>query len=192
MGHRMILVAGYAGSGKTRVGKDIARRLRCCFLDKDTISGPFVEQLLVELGQPEGDRDSDVYRKVIRPLEYESLLAAGLEAASLGADVILSAPFLVQLTNPEWTTQLISQADEYGVQVRVVWVAADLNTLRNRMIQRGSPRDAKKLDNWTTYSAGIDERHDQRFSLPVLHFDNSDGSDYEQQLELLMDWLEHQ
>src|SRR3954454_20943791 len=123
MAHRMILVAGYAGSGKTRVGKDIARRLRGCFLDKDTISGPFVEQLLVELGQPEGDRDGDVYRKVIRPLEYESLLAAGLEAASLGADVILSAPFLVQLTNPEWTTQLISQADEYGVQVRVVWVA---------------------------------------------------------------------
>jgi predicted kinase len=189
MGHRVILVAGYAGSGKTRVGKDLARRLRACYLDKDTMSSPLVERLLAELGQPAGDRDGDVYRAVVRPLEYEGLVAAGLEAAELGAEVVLSAPFLVQLTDAAWSRRLADQANERGVQVRVVWVAADLETLRRRMRERGSPRDDMKLADWTNYAAAIDERLEKRFALPVRRFENSDGADYEQQLKKVVEWL---
>jgi predicted kinase len=190
MGHRIIFVAGYAGSGKTRVGKDLARRLPACYLDKDTMSNPFVERLLAELGQPAGDRDSERYRAVVRPLEYAGLIAAGLEAAELGAEIILSAPFLVQLTDPEWTAQLARDASERGVQLRVVWVAADLTTLQRRMRERGSPRDAKKLADWSNYAAGIDMRLDERFKSLTWRFENSDGCDYDLQLESLLQWLQ--
>ncbi len=189
MGHRIILVAGYAGSGKTRVGKDLARRLQGCYLDKDTMSSPLVERLLAELDQPAGDRDGAVYRAIVRPLEYEGLMAAGLEAAELGAEVILSAPFLVQLTDPQWATNLASGASEREVQLRVVWVAANLKTLQRRMRERGSPRDAKKLADWHNYAAELDERLDERFDLPTRRLENSDGCDYEKQFETLLHWL---
>lgn len=189
MASTLILVAGYAGSGKTRVGQDVARRLPACYLDKDTLAGPFVERLLAALNLPAGDRDSPAYQREIRPLEYEALLAAGLEAAALGADVVLSAPFLAQLTDNAWASWLSEQALERNVQLRTVWVACDPDTLRQRMVERGSPRDCAKLADWTAYAAALDQRLDRRFQVEAWHFDNSARSDYQTQLNQLIDAL---
>lgn len=186
---RLILTAGYAGSGKTRVGKDVARRLPACYLDKDTVASPLVERLLAALDLPPGDRDSEVYRREIRSGEYEGLVAAGLEAAELGADVLLSAPFLVQLVDAEWARDLIERATSKNVRLAVVWVACDRATLRTRMTERGSPRDAIKLADWANYSSGVDEGRDAKFALTAWRFDNSAGADYAAQLERLLEWL---
>jgi predicted kinase len=182
MARKLILVAGYAGSGKTRIGRDLARRLPACYLDKDTIATPFVERLLESLHQPAGDRDSPVYQQEIRPLEYEALMAAGLEAASLGCDVVLSAPFLAQLTDAAWTARASHQADDCAVQITVVWVACNLLTLRQRMKERNSPRDSAKLAIWRTYASAVDERLDEKFCVTARRFNNSAGSDYESEL----------
>ncbi len=185
----LILVAGYAGSGKTHVGQDIARRLPACYLDKDTLTSPLVERLLLALNQPAGDRDSSLYRQEIRPLEYEALIAAGLEAASLGAAVVLSAPFLAQLTNPAWTSWLSAQTSDCGVHLQAVWIACDRSTLRQRMSQRNSPRDRSKLLNWTSYSATLEEYLDQQFHIPTRRFVNSEPTNYDNELAKLLDAL---
>jgi predicted kinase len=185
----LILVAGYAGSGKTHVGQDIARRLPACYLDKDTLTSPLVERLLLALNQPAGDRDSSLYRQEIRPLEYEALIAAGLEAASLGAAVVLSAPFLAQLTNPAWTSWLSAQTSDCGVHLQAVWIACDRSTLRQRMSQRNSPRDRSKLLNWTSYSATLEEHLDQQFHIPTRRFVNSEPTNYDNELAKLLDAL---
>lgn len=189
MPHRLILVTGYAASGKTRVGKDVARRLPATYLDKDTLSSSFVERLLAALGQPPGDRDGDVYREDIRPFEYEGLVAAGLEAAELGADVILSAPFLAQLADAAWTANLLKEARQRGLTASAVWVTTDLKTLRHRMVGRSSPRDDLKLAGWEVYSAGMNPDLDRQFSVPTHRFDNSEGADYDGQIKELLKWL---
>lgn len=189
MAKTLILISGYAGSGKTRIGKDVARRLPACYIDKDTLSSPFVERLLTALNQPTGDRDSPVYRHHVRPLEYEALTAAGLEAAALGADVLLSAPFLAQLVDAAWTSQLADQASQFGVRVRAIWIACDLAALRRRMVERNSPRDLAKLENWNAYAADVDERLDRRFELETFRFNNSDDNDYDLEMARLLKWL---
>ena len=186
MPHTLILVAGYAGSGKTRVGNDIARQLPACYLDKDTLGTPFVERLLVALEQPPGDRDSPIYRAEIRPLEYEALTATGIEAAALGADVVLSAPFLVQLVDEQWVEQLVTQAAEAKVQLRVVWVSSDHATLQRRMSERGSVRDRVKLADWDAYAANVDVSLDQQFAVESWRFDNSERADYAAEMTRLL------
>jgi predicted kinase len=189
MPRRLILVAGYAGSGKTRVGMDLARKLPGCYLDKDTLATPLVERLLESLRLPPGDRDSDLYRDAVRPLEYAGLVAAGIEAAHLGVDVILSAPFLAQLVDAEWTSHLAIQAQARDLGLRIIWVACDRSTLRARMAERGSPRDRAKIQRWSDYAASINERLDEQFTLPALHFDNSGFAHYDSQFARLLQWL---
>ena len=186
MPHALILVAGYAGSGKTRVGNDIARQLPACYLDKDTLGTPFVERLLVVLRQPPGDRDSPIYRAEIRPLEYVALTATGLEAAALGSDVVLSAPFLVQLVDQQWVADLQQQARDSKVKLQVVWVGSDHATLRRRMSQRGSVRDLAKLADWEAYIANVDVALDQQFAIDSWRCDNSEQADYSAELARLL------
>ena len=186
MPHSLILVAGYAGSGKTRVGNDIARQLPACYLDKDTLGTPFVERLLVALQQPPGDRDSPIYRAEIRPLEYEALVATGVEAAALGSDIVLSAPFLVQLVDQHWVADLKQQARDSNVKLQVVWVASDHTTLRRRMSERGSVRDRAKLADWEAYAANVNVLLDQQFAIESWRFDNSEQAEYSTELSRLL------
>jgi predicted kinase len=186
----IILVSGYAASGKTRVGKELARRLgRGCYLDKDTVTSPFTDRLLIALGQPAGDRDSEVYRREVRPLEYECLLATGMEAADSGATAILSAPFLTQLVDADWMGALRRETQSRGLELRILWVQCGRAGLYQRMIERGSPRDQAKLDDWPAYSASIDEQFPRRILGDHFRFDNSDDARFDAEMDRLVEDL---
>ena len=43
-----------------------------------------------------------------------------------------------------------------GVAVRIVWVHADVDTIRRRLTDRGAGRDRWKLGNWDTYARSMD------------------------------------
>jgi predicted kinase len=185
-----VLVAGYAASGKTRVGKHLARGLPCCcYLDKDTLSELFADRLLLALGQPAGDRDSQIYQCEVRPLEYQSLLAAGLEAAEISPAVVLSAPFIHQLTDGEWMAALHRDVSARQLRLRVVWVSCDRASLHRRMIERGSPRDRTKLADWPAYSASLDEQFHERILGEYFVFHNSDNSLHDAEMERLLRYI---
>lgn len=189
MHYKLILVAGYAACGKTRVGQELAQRLpHGCYLDKDTLTGPFADRLLQEFGQPPGDRDSAIYRENVRPLEYECLLAAGLEAAHCGATAILCAPFLAQLVDADWMQALKSTAAASSLLHRIVWVHCDRATLRERMIERASPRDRAKIDDWPNYRGSIDEHFPRRILGGCFVFENTSEDSFKREiLRLLSD-----
>jgi predicted kinase len=188
----IVLVSGYAASGKTRVGKQLARRLaRCCYLDKDTMTGPLADHLLMALGQPVGDRDSEIYQREVRPVEYKCLLAAGLEAAETGATAILSAPFLGQLADADWMAKLDCAVRSRELRLRIVWVHCDRANLYRRMVQRSSPRDRAKLEAWLSYSASIDEQFPRGILGEYFMFDNSDEARFDAEIDRLVDDLFH-
>lgn len=183
----IILVAGYSASGKTRVGRELALRLgHCCYLDKDTLLEPMVDRLVVALGQPPGDRDSELYRSQVRPLEYQCLMDAGFEAASFVVTVLLSAPFLHQLVDDEWMRWLEREAASRGLKVHVVWVNCPCEILRQRMIDRGSPRDRAKLADWPTYSDSVDGDFPRRIGGECLVFDNRDTLQFEAEMQRVL------
>ncbi|RAX21325.1 ATP-binding protein, partial [Actinomyces sp. Z5] len=86
------IIIGTAGSGKSLRARRIAHHLHAAYLDKDAMSGRFVEAGLVAAGYEAGDRESnDYYTTTLLPLEYDSLLDVAGQNLRLGNSVVLDA-----------------------------------------------------------------------------------------------------
>lgn len=68
-------------------------------IDKDTITRPVVEAALEMIGHSPNDRESEQYMTLIRPREYEALMATMVENVECGNSVIATAPFIREYTD---------------------------------------------------------------------------------------------
>ena len=75
----VLLIGGYAGSGKTELGRILARRTHWPMLDKDTTTRPVVEQALELLGEV----GADVFQGGILQAGAGLAIAAGLRGRCL-------------------------------------------------------------------------------------------------------------
>ncbi|MFI1828344.1 ATP-binding protein [Streptomyces sp. NPDC020412] len=69
-GPSVVLVGGFAGSGKSEFAKFLGGLTGWPILDKGSLTRPLVDQLLIALGGEAHDRSSELYREKVRPLEY--------------------------------------------------------------------------------------------------------------------------
>jgi len=96
------------------------------------------------------------------------MTATAREIRSYGCPVLLSGPFTRQIHDADrwqaWVTGL------GGGLVRLVWVRSDAATLRQRLLARGSGRDAGKLGDFETFTARM--RLDERPAVPHDVIDN--------------------
>lgn len=150
MRNKLILVGGTPGSGKTYIGKEIAKKTGI-FIDKDTVSRYFTETLLEKLGSHKNDRESTIYLENVRDLEYSTMMKLAIENLELGLNVICSAPFIKEYTSEDWLTDLELEAEIVDAELISVWVHADEMTARERLIGRAADRDNHKLSNWDEY-----------------------------------------
>jgi len=160
------LIGGYAGSGKTELGRILARLTGWPILDKDTTTRPVVETALEVRGLPPYDRESDTYVSVIRPREYEALMDTALENAACGVSSLVTAPFLHEFADPAWIERARTQLEACGVAMSLVWVNSDAPTMQTYLRRRGAARDSAKLADWDGYLSKID----LEFRPPVDHF----------------------
>ena len=151
-----VLVAGYAGSGKTEFSKMVARGLSWPILDKDTTTRPLVDALSERLSGDRNDRQSRTYLQLIRPLEYKALHDVVIENVRQGVSVVATAPYLQELSNPQWVVKARNEFAALDAKLHIVWVDCDQETMLARIRYRGAERDEWKLDNWAEYSASID------------------------------------
>jgi DNA-binding transcriptional regulator YhcF (GntR family)/predicted kinase len=167
----VLLIGGYAGCGKTELGRVLARETGWSMLDKDTLTRPVVEAALEILGCSPHDRDSEQYLSRIRPREYEALINAMTENVRSGNSAIVTAPFIREFKDTAWLDRIEATCIDLGAKVSIVWVYCDVETMHTYIRHRGAARDASKLDDWPSYTAKIDID----FRPPVRHFtiDNS-------------------
>lgn len=168
------LVAGLAGSGKTEFAKFLSAVTGWALLDKDVITRPLVESMLIALGQDPNDRHSEVYRTEVRPLEYRSLLNATFANLDNGVSTVVTAPFLAEVADPQVLRWLLHRCHTAEAHLEIVWVQADVDTMRTYLQRRDAARDAWKLSHWDEYLASIDLN--LRPQLPHFYIDNSLGS----------------
>ena len=161
----VILVGGYAGSGKTELGRILARRTGWPMLDKDTLTRPVVEAALELLGQSPHDRESETYLTLVRPREYEALIAAANENVACGNSAIVTAPFLREFNNTAWINRVQATFAAMNATTTLVWMYCDADTMHTYLRHRGAARDAAKLADWPSYLASID----LEFRPPVPH-----------------------
>lgn len=170
---QIVLIGGYAGSGKTELGRMIVRETGWGMFDKDSTTRAVVEAALEALGQQPSDREGATYLDIIRPAEYEALMDAMAENVACGASVVVTAPFLRELSNPGWLSQVKSRCDDLRATLNVVWVTCDAESMRGYLKHRDARRDDWKLANWDSYLASIDL--DFRPDYPHVVVDNSRG-----------------
>jgi hypothetical protein len=125
-------------------------------LDKDTLSRPMTEQLLLALGGDPDDRHSPTYLEHARPLEYACLMKAAWENLECGISVVVVAPFLAESADVQWTSRTARRCGRLGASFETLWVDSDVESMRDRMISRNASRDTWKLSHWSRYVSSID------------------------------------
>jgi GTPase SAR1 family protein len=155
-----LFVLGVGGSGKSTLceafaREEISRSIPWCLIDKDVVGSAFVPRYLASQGLDPQDRDSDGYMTLCRDMEYATCLIIAAQQLELGGNVVLPGP---------WTRELSSgnlfSATALGLppcQLRHVFLKACPRTLRQRVEQRNSPRDAWKLANWELYQRRVEK-----------------------------------
>ncbi len=150
------LVGGYAGSGKSELGRIIARETGWAILDKDTLTRPVVEAGLQCMGLSPNDRESEGYLTTMRPREYEALYSAWSENLECNNSAIVTAPFIREFNDAAWLNRTKAACADFNADLTVVWVYCDAETMLTYMRHRGAARDSAKLADWEKYLTHID------------------------------------
>jgi len=176
------IIAGAPGAGKSTVAALLLQRLRPvpALLDKDTLFGGLVTELLAAHSRSHGEREGRWYDEHVKRHEYAGLAAAANEIRQVGCPVMLVGPFTEQIRDPaKWQSWVPGLG---GEPVRLVWVRSDPPTLRKRLRTRGLARDAGKLAAFDAFAERT--RPGQAPPVPHLEIDNrSAAADLSTQLD---------
>lgn len=154
-----LFILGHAGTGKSWlthrfVSQQHEQGRSWCVLDKDVVSEVWTGPLLAAHGQDPDDRDSPFFKEVARDLGYQSTLRVGRDQIDHGTSVVFPGP---------WSRELASGAifspEALGLpaqtELRHVWLDLPLEIRKQRIIDRGDPRDKWKLAHWDEYTAAL-------------------------------------
>lgn len=149
----LIVVAGGPGAGKTAFGRAMAKRLpESILVDKDVLASPWIDPVLARLNDGQVDRDSDVYWRFVRPLEYASMMAIAFDNLQLGKSAIVVAPFAPELRDGRWLDAYRSEVHRAAAAVHVIWLDTAADVALGRMSRRASERDRWKLAHWDEFA----------------------------------------
>lgn len=136
-GLRAVVVAGEAGSGKTTLGRALARRLGAAVLDLDPLTEPLLDGLRDLLGGPHWL--TGPHAGTVRAARYAALRETARDVLGAGSSVVLVAPFTAELRGgPEW--ELLRAALAPAVP-EVIHLQGSPEVLARRRAARGQLRD---------------------------------------------------
>ncbi|MBE0472165.1 MAG: ATP-binding protein [Methyloprofundus sp.] len=185
MNKKLILIGGVPGSGKTLIGKEIAKRIGF-FVDKDSVSRFFTERMLELLGSHADDRESKVYLESVRSVEYRTMIEHALDNIEIGRSVICSAPFIREFDDPQWLDEVSLEAKSFGSEVVTIWVHVDTPTAHGRIVGRGESRDNWKLENWDAYIKTLPQAAPSKTADFIIDNSNSPQMPVHQQIEMVV------
>ena len=142
----LCILCGVAGSGKTSLGTEIAKRItNSVFLSKDLIQDVFSTI----------ERRGDTYNKIYIPTLRILTSFADLQL-NHGKIPIIDHPFSFNHSREDerkdWVTLFKTVADKHKVRLAIIrCVPPNEEELKKRLQQRGNAYDQWKLDNWDKF-----------------------------------------
>ena len=139
---QLIIICGFAGAGKTTIGKELAKKLNYAFVDKDTISEDFTNYILEKNGIKKSNRESFFHSAEINRLEYITSLKACKDIIENGINVVAALPLAFQIENYEkWKLFTILAALPSDWDIKFVWIKHDIDREKTNLFARKSKRD---------------------------------------------------
>ena len=190
---KIIFVAAPPACGKNYVSELICGALQnISYFDKDDLE-PLLRRSF-ELCGEKVDMDGRFYLEKMRDAEYATLFKIAFSALRFSDTVLVNAPLLKEVRDPNFMYKLRKRAIEHGAELILVWVIASSDTCYERMKARNSDRDAMKLLEWEKYVQQVD------YSAPsaletcgavdrLFVFDNENDKVAKNSLERLLDIL---
>lgn len=192
---RLILVTSPPACGKTYISKKLAENLKhVVYLDKDTLI-PLSKVIFQVAGEPY-NRSSDFFKKQIRDVEYETILALAFEALKYDDIVLINAPFTKEVRDASYVDSLKKKLVQMNTKLTVIWVQTDVEVCKARMLARGSDRDTWKVQNWDTYVKGVNFDIPEALDDPdvlddLLIFKNSGDAEYAESMDRILNIIEN-
>lgn len=187
---KFIIISGFAGSGKTTIGKELSRVLGYMYVDKDTLTTRYTDYVLIEKGSNSGDRESDLYVNQIREIGYKTAFDLCMENLELGNDVILSIPFIQEIKDYQKFEKLvdIQKFRNLAIDLKIVWIKHNIDIEHIRIEKRGEERDKYKLEHWEEYrQKNKDIKIDDKYNIYELA--NDDLDNFNIKIEKILEWI---
>ncbi len=149
-------VLGFAGSGKTNFSKKwvkarLVQKEAWALLDKDVSGAVLAEALMRQMGLDPRDKDSVAYKQHVRDLEYQTCLDIAQEQLRLGINVVLPAPWTKELTEGR-LFDIKSLGFPEETKLMHVYLDANEEQVKERIVKRKKSRDQWKLDHWEEFA----------------------------------------
>lgn len=151
-----VVVAGPAGSGKSTLGRELARVLGAALLDQDVLTQPLTA-LIAEMTCAGDDLDHPAMTGPVRRARYDTVLSAAVDNLRVGQAVVLVAPFTRELADPAALADLVTRL--LPAPVVLVRVRVPIEVARARRSVRDLPRDRAALARTGASPPAVPPRH---------------------------------
>lgn len=142
----LFIVSGMPAVGKTTFARQLARQTRACLVDIDVATETVVQAAMGKLTGDPNDRDSPTFKATFRQAIYATLFALADDNLA-HTDVVLTGPFTQEFVNENWPRDAAA-ALKTPCTTSCVFLHCDPELRKRRLIERGNPRDAAKIENW--------------------------------------------
>jgi predicted kinase len=151
-----VLVAGPPASGKTTLGAALAPRLNAAFIDLDVATQALTDVVASLVGV--GNLDDARLASLTREARYETVIRIAESNLSLGAAVVIVAPFSRERKDLAAWHRLERRLTAAGARPTLVWLKVEPAELLRRLRGRSAERDADKLLDEADWLTQVDLR----------------------------------
>lgn len=162
----LILVAGVSASGKTTLSRELSRMVYdVAPIDKDTINEAFLAThsesdigvLVYRFSGATLPRDHKHYRHNVRFQSYNAMLGLAMDLLRVGKHPLLDGNYTKEIRHGYIDEIVIPFFEGIPHRRKLIFCYADEETIRRRLVERGSSRDKAKLESEETWRIFLEE-----------------------------------
>ncbi|HST82180.1 MAG TPA: AAA family ATPase [Kineosporiaceae bacterium] len=149
----VVVITGAPATGKSTLGRRVARRLHAALIDQDVATQPLVAVIQRLVGIH--DLDDERLARVTREARYEAIAALAVDNLRVGIPVVLVAPYTSERADEQAWADLADRFVSAGGTPLLVWLSLEPTRILRRLQARGALRDQAKVTTDRAYLAQL-------------------------------------